>query len=137
MSGDLHYRRFVAKCADRVRVCDQSKHSVETLLIIPQLKQLIAETRAERGGERRVCAYKLPPIFVVADLHATGTNVGFYLGRKYFGLLVTNSIRLLFAPNPVGLRKVVKLSFKLEATDPNSNQYWCIFGLGSHLHQIR
>ena len=43
-------------------------------------KQRIDETRTERGGERRICAYKLSPIFVVADRFATGTNIGYYLG---------------------------------------------------------
>ena len=45
-------------------------------------KQPIVETRAERGGERRVRACKLPPTFVVADRFSTCTNIGYYLGRK-------------------------------------------------------
>ena len=77
-SDDLHFSRFVVKCVSRVRVCDQSKHS--------------NETRAERGGERRVWACKLPPILVVGDPFATGTNIGYYLGRK----LNSNQYWLLF-----------------------------------------
>ena len=46
------------------------------------LKQRILETRAERGGERRVFACKLPKIFVVVDRFGTGTYIGYYLGRK-------------------------------------------------------
>ena len=46
--------------------------------------QLIVETRAERGGERRVCACKLPQT-VVVDRSGTGTNIGYY-----FSILVTN-----------------------------------------------
>ena len=29
-SGEFHFRRSVAKCESRVRVCDQSKYGLET-----------------------------------------------------------------------------------------------------------
>ena len=45
-------------------------------------KQHIIETRVERDDERRVCACELPPIFVVSDRISSGTNIGYYLGRK-------------------------------------------------------
>ena len=64
---------------------------METLSIVPELETPIA--RAERDGERRILAPKLPPIFVFLDEFDTGTNIGYYLGFHigyYFGLLVTN-----------------------------------------------
>ena len=45
-------------------------------------KQPIVETRAEWGGQRRVCACKLPRTLIVVDRFATGANIGYYLGRK-------------------------------------------------------
>ena len=50
-SADLLLRRFAAKCESRVYMCDWSRHSMETLLIIADSKQPIVETRAERGCE--------------------------------------------------------------------------------------
>ena len=37
-SGVLYFRRFVSKCAGRVRVCDQSKDSMDKSSIIPELE---------------------------------------------------------------------------------------------------
>ena len=37
-SGVLYFRRFISKCASRVRVCDQSKHSMDKPSIIPELE---------------------------------------------------------------------------------------------------
>ena len=54
---------------------------METSSIIFELKKTIFETKAERVGERRVCASKLSAILVVVDLYATETNNGYYLGR--------------------------------------------------------
>ena len=36
-SDDLHFRRFVDKCASRMRACDQSKYRMEISSIIPEL----------------------------------------------------------------------------------------------------
>ena len=91
--GDLPFQRFVAKCASRVRVCDQRKHSTETSSMIPELS--IVETLAERNGEQCICACKLPPIFVVVDQFSTGTSIGYYLGRKFKYRIWSNSNRFL------------------------------------------
>ena len=69
-SSDLHFR---AACACLITASTVWKRHRSFL----SWKQPIVETRAERGGERRVCARKLPPIFAVVDRFATGTNIGY------------------------------------------------------------
>ena len=65
----------------RVRVRSEQAE-LETSSIIPELEKTSCRDTVEPGIERHVCACKLSPVFVVVDRFASGTYIGYYLGRK-------------------------------------------------------
>ena len=81
-SGDLHFRgllpRARAACVCAIRASTVWKFHRSFM----SWKHSVVETRGEWGGERRVCACKLPSVIVAVDRFATGTKIGYYLGRK-------------------------------------------------------
>ena len=79
---DLNFRRFIAKSASCVRVCDRSKYSKEASSTFLSWNQSIVELQSDRDDERRVRACEFTPIFVYVDQFATCATIGYYLGRK-------------------------------------------------------